>query len=50
MFLNDNKYLNNLLKNVNIIEIQSTIENIEYWSDVISYQEKFSELKKFIIS
>ena len=50
MFLNDNKYLSNLLKNVNIKEIQSNIENIEYWSDVISYQEKFSELKKFIIS
>jgi hypothetical protein len=50
MFLNDNKYLNNLLKNVNIKEIQKNLDDIEYWSDVISYQEKFSELKKFIIS
>ena len=50
MFLNDNKYLNNLLKNINIKEIQKDLGNIEYWSDVISYQEKFSEIKKFIIS
>ena len=49
MFLNDNKYLNNLLKNINIREIQNNLDNIEFWSDVISYQEKFSELKKFII-
>ena len=50
MFLNDNKYLNNLLKIVNIKEIQNHLDHIEYWSYVISYQEKFSELKKFIIS
>ena len=50
MFLNDNKYLNNLLKNLNYKEIQNNLDDIEYWSDVISYQEKFSEIKKFIIS
>ena len=50
MFLNDNKYLNNLLKNLNIKEIQNNLDDIEYWSDVISYQERFSEIKKFIIS
>ena len=50
IFLNDNKYLNNLLKNINIKEIQNNLDNIEYWNDIISYQEKFSELKKFIIS
>ena len=50
MFLVDNKYLNNLIKNLNIKEIQNNLEELEYWSDVISYQEKFSEIKKFIIS
>ena len=50
MFLNDNKYLSNLLKNVNIKDIQKNLDIIEYWNEVISYQEKFCELKKFIIS
>ena len=50
MFLNDNKYLSNLLKNINIKDIQKNLDNIDHWSDVISYQEKYPELKKFIIS
>ena len=50
MFLDDNKYLNNLLKNINIKEIQNNLDNIGFWNDIISYQEKFSELRKFIIS
>lgn len=50
MFLKDNSYLSKLLKNLNLKEIQKDIGNIEYWSDVASYQKKFLELKKFYIS
>ena len=48
--MNNNKYLTNLVKNLNFKEIQNNPDNIIYWSDFISYQEKYSELKKFIIS
>ena len=50
MFMKDNSYLSKLLKNLNLKEIQKDIGNIEYWSDVASYQKKFLELKKFYIS
>ena len=50
IFLTDNKYLSSLLRPLNLKEIQKDIENIEYWSEVTSYQQKYSELKKFYIS
>ena len=49
-FMINNKYIYSLLKPLNLKEIQKDIENIEYWSEVISYQQKYSELKKFYIS
>ena len=50
IFMNDNKFLSSLLKQLNFKEIQKNIENIEYWSEVTSYQQKYSELKKFYSS
>ena len=50
IFMTDNKYLSSLLKPLNFKEIQKDIENIEYWSEVTSYQQKYSELKNFYIS
>ena len=50
IFLNDNKYLSNLIKNINFSDIQNNLDNINYWNDFISFQEKYSLLKKFIIS
>jgi hypothetical protein len=50
IFMTDNKYLSSLLKQLNFKEIQKDIENIQYWSEVTSYQQKYSELKKFYIS
>ena len=50
IFMPDNKYLSSLLKSLNLKEIQKDIDNIDYWSEVISYQQKYSELKKFYIS
>ena len=50
IFMIDYKYLSSLLKPLNFKEIQKDIENIEYWSEVTSYQQKYSELKKFYIS
>ena len=47
IFMSDNKFLSSLLKQLNFKEIQKDIENIEYWSEVTSYQQKYSELKKF---
>ena len=46
----DYKYLSSLLKPLNFKEIQKDIQNIEYWSELTSYQQKYSELKKFYIS
>ena len=50
MFMTDNKYLSSLLKPLNFKEIQKDLENIEYWSEVTSYQQKYSVLKNFYIS
>ena len=50
IFMSDNKFLSSLLKQLNFKEIQKNIENIEYWSEVTSYQQKYSELKKFYSS
>ena len=50
IFMIDYKYLSSLLKHLNFKEIQKDVENIEYWSEVTSYQQKYSELKKFYIS
>ena len=50
IFMSDNKFLSSLLKQLNFKEIQKDIENIEYWSEVTSYQQKYSELKKFYSS
>ena len=50
IFMTDNQYMSSLLKPLNIKEIQKDIENIAYWSEVTSYQQKYSELKKFYIS
>ena len=47
MFLKDTNYLSRLLKNINLKEIQKDMNNLEYWSDIISYQKKYLELKKF---
>ena len=49
MFMKDNNYLSKLLKNLNLKEIQKDMGNIDYWSDVVYYQKKFMELKKFYI-
>ena len=50
IFMTDNKYISSLLRPLNLKEIQNDIENIEYWSEITSYQQKYSELKKFYIS
>ena len=50
IFMTDNHYLSSLLKQLNFKEIQKDTDNIEYWSEVTSYQQKYSELKKFYIS
>ena len=49
MFLKDNNHLSKLLKNLNLKEIQKDMGNLEYWSDIVSYQKKYIELKKFYI-
>ena len=50
MFLKDKNYLSRLLKNINLKEIQKDMGNLEYWSELISYQKKNLELKKFYVS
>ena len=50
MFLKDKNNLSKLLKNLNIKEIQKDLGNLEYWSELISYQKKYLELKKFYVS
>ena len=50
MFIKDNKYISDLLKNLNLKEIQKDIGNIDYWSNIITNQKKYMELKKFYIA
>ena len=47
IFLKDNNCLSILLKNLDITEFEKDIGNIVYWSDIVSYQKKYLELKKF---
>ena len=50
MFLKDNTYLTKLSKNINLKDIQRDMGNLEYWSDIVLYQKKNFELKKFYFS
>ena len=53
MFLKEqdkNNYLDKLLKNVSIKEIQKDMGNLEYWSDIVYFQKKYLFLKKFYYS
>ena len=50
MFLKEqdnNNYLDKLLKNISIKEIQKDMGNLEYWSEIVSFQKKYLSLKKF---
>ena len=47
MFLKDKNYISKLLKDINLKEIEKDMGNLDYWSEVVSYQKKYMEFKKF---
>lgn len=50
MFMIDKKYITSLLRKINFNEVQNDIDNLDYWSELTSYQLKYSEIKKFCSS